>query len=85
MHGIELKSGAIFVSDGTFTLKYNNGKWEISKIDYAVLEWELGRDNPNGYEYIFESDIKNMGEEVYGEMVALFKKIYNTLKLDCPW
>lgn len=85
MQGIEILNGAIFMSDGKFTLRYSGGKWAPSPIDFDVLLWEKEKDDPNGYEYIFEDDIKNMGEECYSQMIDEFKKIYLALRLECPW
>lgn len=79
MRGIKLKHGVVFMKRDLITVRYADGKWEISKIDLDVLEWDLKTEPLDSYSEVYESDIKAMGDDVYNEMVALFDKIDNLL------
>ena len=71
MRGIKLKHGVVFMKRDLITIRYANGKWETSKIDLDVLEWDLRTESPDSYCEVDEADIKAMGDDVYNEMVAL--------------
>ena len=58
LRGIRLSHGAVFVTDGTFTVRLlPSGKCDLSPILYMVLERDLAFEPPSTWEYLTEGDI----------------------------
>ena len=72
MKGIRLSHGAIFVTDGTHTVRLlPSGKCTVSPISYATLEWDLRTESPSAWEYLTDGDIRSLGEEIVAQIEAL--------------
>ena len=58
LRGIRLSHGAVFVTDGTFTVRLlPSGECGPSPISYMVLEHDLAFEPPSTWEYLTEGDI----------------------------
>ena len=79
MRGIKLKHGVTFVEvDGVTVRIKSDGACELSPIMLPSLEWDLRTEPPNSWDYVYDSDIKALGEDVLrqiGEIVANVRKI----------
>lgn len=72
--------GACFVEYKGVTVRVSkDGKCKLSNISYSVLEWDLRTEPPSVWEYMLESDIKALGEEVYNEIIDLAEKVNKQL------
>ena len=77
MKGIKLSHGAIFVTDGIYTVRLSkDGRCGISPILYNNLEWDLKTERPETYEYLTERDIENLPDGGYEKIKKVFQEIY---------
>ena len=75
MKGIRLSHGAIFVTDGLFTVRIlPSGECGASPMTYGTLEWELASEPPHKWEYISETEIKNLPNGEYEKIIAEFER-----------
>lgn len=79
MRGIKIKNGATFVEYKGRTYRLSADGWTVSPIAFSVLEWDLRTEPPHTYDYMTESDIRNMGEGVYAELIALSERLLTML------
>ena len=80
MRGIRLSHGAIFVTDGLGTVRLLPGKrCEASPIAYAVLEHDLSAEPPLSWEYMSESDIKNLPNGEDEQVIQEIRRIRSAL------
>ena len=76
MKGIRLSHGVIFVTDGLSTVRLlPNGECGTSPITYPSLEWDLRTEPPSSWHYITESDIKNLPDNGYEKIQAVFAEM----------
>ena len=75
LRGIRLSHGAVFVTDGTFTVRLlPSGECGLSPILYTVLERDLAFEHPSTWEYLTEGDILGLpnggGERILAALQA---------------
>jgi hypothetical protein len=86
MKGIRLSHGAVFVTDGCYTVRLlKSGECGPSPITYNSLEWDLRTEPPHTWDYIFEYEIENLPDGGGEKIRAAFEKIYALTepKKDC--
>ena len=75
MRAVKLKHGVIFAERNGITLKFVPEKgWSVSPIMLDVLLWDLRGEGLDAYEYLFESDLRGLGDEAWQKMLQLFEK-----------
>ncbi len=80
MKGIKLSHGAIFVTDGIYTVRLSkDGTCGVSPILYNNLEWDLKTERPETYEYLTEGDIVNLTNGGYEKIKKALNRIYEVL------
>ena len=81
MRGVRLSHGVIFVTDGTHTVRLTpSGECDVSPILFNVLTWELEKDRPfEDWNYMSESEIRNLPDGVYQKIQTTFDRIYQIL------
>ena len=79
MQGIRLSHGVIFVTDGLHTVRMTaSGECGVSPSLFNALKWELERDQPFGdWDYMYESEIRNLPNGGYEKIQAVFDQIYS--------
>ena len=76
MKGIQIHGGALFVEHEGVTVRVRaNGQCEVSPVLYMVLEWDLRTEPPDRWDYVTESDIRAMDNDVYGQILAIVSKV----------
>ena len=80
MQAIRVKSGAIFVSDGLFTVRLSRGVCGPSPIAYEVLEWDLRTEPPENWEYLSEGELMSLPDGGYDKIAAAFARINAALR-----
>ncbi len=79
MRGIRLAHGVVFVTDGLNTVRLlPSGECGISPILYGSLEWDLRTEPPEQWEYLSESQIRNLPNGGYDKIMAVFAEIGET-------
>ena len=82
MQGIRLSHGAVFVTDGIFTVRLlASGKCGSSPIGYRVLERDMQYESPDKWEYISESDLRDLPNGGYDKIVAEFERIHKIFRM----
>ena len=80
MKGIRLSHGAIFVTDGTHTVRLlPSGKCTVSPISYATLEWDLRTEPPESWDYVLEGELRSLPNGAYEKILAVFDGLYDVL------
>ena len=74
LKGIRLSHGAVFVTDGLFTVRHlPSGECGPSPISYGVLEHDLATEPPDRWDYLTEGEILSLPE---GEKIlAAFRSL----------
>ena len=81
MNGIKLKHGTMFVVDDGVTVKISkNGECTISPVLLESLEWDLRTEGLDAYEYIYDADVLEMGEDVYRKVKEISSHVNGVLK-----
>jgi hypothetical protein len=76
MKGIRLSHGAVFVTDGEFTVRLlPSGECGASPILYGSLEWSLRTEPPHTWDYISEWEIDNLPDGGGEKIRAAFEKM----------
>ena len=79
LRGIRLSHGAVFVTDGTFTVRLlPSGKCDLSPILYMVLERDLAFEPPSTWEYLTEGDILALPE--VEKILAAFRSLRDLIE-----
>ena len=82
MQGIRLSHGAVFVTDGVFTVRLlPSGKCGASPVTYHTLEWELRTEPPSTWEYISELEIRNLPDGGFEKISAAFEDIHKLVDI----
>lgn len=82
MRGIRLACGTIFVSDGLVTVRLlKSGECEVSPIAYEVVEWDLRTEPPEKWEYITESDLRDLPNGGYDKIRAVLNNTRKILEI----
>ena len=77
MKGIRLSHGAVFVSDGLFTVRLlPTGECEPSHVLLQSLEWELRTEPPHTWDYMTEAEIRALPGGGYEKICAVLEKMY---------
>lgn len=80
LRGIKLSHGAVFVYDGTFTVRLlPSGACGPSPITYGALERDLAFEPPSDWDYIGEKDILALPDGGGEKILAAFQKIRDTV------
>lgn len=80
MKAIQIVNGALFVSDGTLTVRLlSSGECGPSPVMYEVLEWDLRTERPETWHYLSEGELRALPS--YAKIEAAFQKLYDTLGL----
>lgn len=81
MKAIRIVNGALFVSDGTLTVRLlPSGECGPSPIMYEVLEWDLRTERPETWCYLSEGEICALPS--YAKIEQTFGELYKTLGLE---
>ena len=79
LRGIRLSHGAVFVTDGTFTVRLlPSGKCDLSPILYMVLERDLAFEPPSTWEYLTEGEILALPE--VEKILAAFRSLRDLIE-----
>ncbi len=85
MKGIRLASGAVFVSDGRYTVRLlSSGACDISPVAYEVLEWDLRTEPPDKWEYLTESEILALPGGAFEKIRKVLDASYQILEQPSP-
>jgi hypothetical protein len=80
MKAIQIAGAALFVSDGTLTVRLlPNGECGPSPIMYEVLEWDLRTEPPETWYHLSERELQALPD--YARIEAAFQTLYDTLGL----
>ncbi|MBE6645232.1 MAG: hypothetical protein E7612_07660 [Ruminococcaceae bacterium] len=80
MKGIRLSHGAIFVTDGVYTVRLlPSGECGSSPLPYHSLEWDLSSEPPHTWDYITEREIMNLPNGGGEKILAAFAEVYALL------
>ena len=81
MKGIQVKNGALFVTDGTYTVRLlPDGECGPSPVMYEVLAWDLRTEPPKTWEYLTLSDLQGLPDGGYAKIEAAFAKMHEQLR-----
>jgi hypothetical protein len=76
MKAIQLKGGAIFVTDGRYTVRLMpDGTCGPSPVLYGVLEWEQAHEPPHTWRYLSRGELQDLPNGGYDKIVAAFADI----------
>ena len=75
MKGIVIQGGATFVEQDGVTVRILHGKCELSPVLLGSLEWELRTEPPDTWDYLTESDIRGLGEELFSEIERIVNEV----------
>lgn len=75
MRGIAIQGGATFVEKDSVTVRISHGKCALSPILFGSLEWDLRTEPPDTWDYLTESDIKGLGEELFSEIERIVSEV----------
>ena len=82
MQGIRLSHGVIFVTDGLFTVRLlASGKCGPSPIGYHVLERDMQYESPDKWDYVSESELRDLPDGGYDKIAAEFERIHKILRM----
>ena len=77
MKGIRLSHGAVFVTDGLWTVRLlPSGKCTPSPISYAILEHDMASEPPSRWEYIGEGEILSLPNGGGEKIVKALEKLH---------
>ena len=80
MKGIRLENRAVFVTDGSMTVRLlPNGECGISPVLYSVLEWDLRTERPDTWEYLTEGELACLPDGGMEKILAAFAKAQEAL------
>lgn len=80
MKAIQIVNGALFVSDGTLTVRLSSdGACGPSPIMYEVLEWDLRTERPETWYHLSECELRAL--PAYAKIEQTFGQLYQTLGL----
>jgi hypothetical protein len=80
MKGIQIVGGATFVEHDGITVRLKNGKCELSPVMLPSLEWDLRTEPPHTWDYLLESDIRALGEDVFAEILRIVNEVKQHLE-----
>ena len=75
MKGIQIIGGAAYVEHEGITVRILNGKCTLSPILLPSLEWDLRTEPPHTWDYLCESDIRALGDEIYDEIIRTVDEV----------
>ena len=80
MNAIKLSHGVIFITDGTYTVRYlPSGECGPSPVGYDTVEWDLRTESPFRWDYISESELRSLPDGGYERICECFAKIRGIL------
>ena len=80
MKGIQIIGGAAFVEHEGITVRILNGKCTLSPILLPSLEWDLRTEPPHTWDYLWEGDIRALGEDVFAEILRIVNEVKQHLE-----
>lgn len=79
LKGIRLSHGAVFVTDGLFTVRHlPSGECGPSPISYWVLEHDLATELPDRWDYLTEGEILSLPEGK--KILAAFRSLRDLIE-----
>ena len=80
MRGILLSHGALFVECDMLTVRVlPSGECGVSPILFGTLEWDLGKEPPDTWQYVSEGEIRAMEGGVYEKILAVVQNARDLL------
>lgn len=81
MRGIRLSHGVSFIEHDGVTVRIKaDGTCGLSPIMLPALEWDLRTEPPETWDYIFDSEIDALGENMRGQIEAVVAKFNKTME-----
>ena len=81
MKGIILSHGAVFVTDGRITVRLlPSGACDVSPITYKTLEWDLRTEPQDSWDYLSETELRNLSDDGFAKISAVFERANSLLK-----
>ena len=80
MKGIQLSSGVIFVEHEGITVRVMpNSACDLSPVLDMVVEWDLRAEPPKNWNYLHESQIKALDNDIYEKILAVVARVQGSL------
>ena len=80
MKGIRLSHGTVFVTDGISTVRLlASGECGVSPVLYFVLERDMQYEPPTEWEYLTESQIRDLPDGGYDKILSVFERLHRDL------
>lgn len=82
MRGIKLSHGVSFVECEGITIRISaDGKCELSPVLLPSLEWDLRTEPPSSWDYLYQSDIDALGEDIHRQITQILARFHETVDM----
>ena len=80
MKGIKLKHGVTFIEWDGVTVRIDaTGDCDLSPILLPSLEWELRTEPPSTWDYLTQSDLDSLDENIRQQIIKIAQKFHETI------